>query len=52
MTLKPRVVDFDEIWARIKETLYGVVTLAPIPKLVWNDRFSYPFLEKSVFPYP
>ena len=43
MSLRPRAVNFDETWAKIRETLESVVTLKKIPRAVWNDRFSYPF---------
>lgn len=43
MSLRPRIVNFDETWAKIRETLESVVTLKKIPRSVWNDRFSYPF---------
>ena len=45
MSLRPRAVNFDETWAKIRETLESVVTLKKIPRAVWNDRFSYPLLN-------
>ena len=48
MSLRPRTVNFDETWAKIRETLESVVTLKKIPRAVWNDRFSYPLLFKEV----
>lgn len=43
MSLKPKRVDFEETWTLLKETVAGVITLDNVPRLVWNDRFSYPF---------
>ena len=48
MSLRPRAVNFDETWAKIRETLESVVTLKKIPRAVWNDRFSYPFAFREV----
>lgn len=48
MSLRPRTVNFDETWAKIRETLESVVTLKKIPRAVWNDRFSYPLRVKEV----
>lgn len=48
MSLRPRAVNFDETWAKIRETLESVVTLKKIPRAVWNDRFSYPLLFREV----
>lgn len=39
-------MNFDETWAKIRETLESVVTLKKIPRAVWNDRFSYPFASR------
>ncbi|XP_072948504.1 cullin-2 isoform X2 [Epargyreus clarus] len=40
MSLKPRNVDFDETWAKLKETVAGVVSLKSVERSVWNSRFS------------
>lgn len=43
MSLKPKRVDFGDTWAVLKETVRGVITLSDVPRVVWNDRFSYPY---------
>ncbi|KAK4877974.1 hypothetical protein RN001_010480 [Aquatica leii] len=40
MSLKPRTVDFNATWSLLQETIHGVITLAHVPRPVWNDRFS------------
>ncbi|KAK5638922.1 hypothetical protein RI129_013217 [Pyrocoelia pectoralis] len=40
MSLKPRSVDFNATWTLLQETIHGVITLAHVPRPVWNDRFS------------
>ncbi|KAF2900626.1 hypothetical protein ILUMI_05565 [Ignelater luminosus] len=40
MSLKPRAVDFNATWSLLQETIHGVITLAHVPRPVWNDRFS------------
>ncbi|XP_022795965.1 cullin-2-like [Stylophora pistillata] len=52
MSLRPRVVNFDETWAKIRETLESVVTLKKIPRSVWNDRFSDVYALCVAFPEP
>lgn len=44
MSLKPRVVNFDETWSRLLETVQGVIQLGNVKRKTWNDRFSYPFV--------
>lgn len=39
MSLKPRKVNFNEMWVGFQETVKGVITLAPVPRATWNDRF-------------
>lgn len=39
MSLKPKVVDFGQIWGTLQETVQGVITLANVPRSTWNDRF-------------
>ncbi|KAJ7380067.1 Cullin-2 [Desmophyllum pertusum] len=50
MSLRPRIVNFDETWAKIRETLESVVTLKKIPRAVWNDRFSDVYALCVAFP--
>ncbi|KAJ7417883.1 Cullin-2 [Pitangus sulphuratus] len=47
MSLKPRVVDFDETWNKLLTTIKAVVMLDYVERATWNDRFSYPLSEKS-----
>lgn len=42
MSLKPRVVDFDETWNKLLTTIKAVVMLDYVERATWNDRFSYP----------
>jgi len=46
MSLRPRRVDFDETWARVLNTVKGVITCGAVARATWNDRFSYPLKEK------
>jgi len=41
MSLKPKRVDFNKTWHVLQETIKGVITLANIPRAIWNDRFRY-----------
>lgn len=41
MSLKPKRVDFNQTWHELQETVKGVITLANIPRAIWNDRFRY-----------
>lgn len=45
MSLKPRVVDFDETWNKLLTTIKAVVMLEYVERATWNDRFSYPFSD-------
>lgn len=45
MSLKPRVVDFDETWNKLLTTIKAVVMLDYVERATWNDRFSYPVLK-------
>ncbi|EPY77201.1 hypothetical protein CB1_001294002 [Camelus ferus] len=45
MSLKPRVVDFDETWNKLLTTIKAVVMLEYVERATWNDRFSYPSWE-------
>lgn len=48
MSLKPRVVDFDETWNKLLTTIKAVVMLEYVERATWNDRFSYPFNGSSI----
>ena len=45
MSLKPRRVDFGSTWDLLLETVKGVITCGRVERAVWNDRFSYPFIN-------
>lgn len=45
MSLKPRVVDFDETWNKLLTTIKAVVMLDYVERATWNDRFSYPLSD-------
>lgn len=53
MSLKPRVVDFDETWNKLLTTIKAVVMLDYVERATWNDRFSYPhqslFIDVVIF---
>lgn len=40
MSLKPKRVDFDATWSKLKDTVRGVITFSNVPRAVWNDRFT------------
>lgn len=48
MSLKPRVVDFDETWNKLLTTIKAVVMLDYVERATWNDRFSYPFIRGQI----
>lgn len=49
MSLKPRVVDFDETWNKLLTTIRAVVMLDYVERATWNDRFSYPLSENLTY---
>lgn len=50
MSLKPRVVDFDETWNKLLTTIKAVVMLEYVERATWNDRFSYPLVAPMPAP--
>jgi len=52
MSLKPRRVDFDSLWASILETVKCVVTLGKVKRATWNDRFSDVYALCVAYPEP
>ena len=42
MSLRPGLVNFDEKWADLSETISAVVQLRPVKRLTWNNNISYP----------
>lgn len=51
MSLKPRVVDFDETWNKLLTTIKAVVMLDYVERATWNDRFSYPLLIVNILKF-
>ena len=51
MSLKPRVVDFDETWNKLLTTIKAVVMLDYVERATWNDRFSYPVSMSSILKF-
>ncbi|KYN14400.1 Cullin-2 [Trachymyrmex cornetzi] len=52
MSLKPKRVDFNKTWHVLQETIKGVITLANIPRAIWNDRFSDVYSLCVAYPEP
>ncbi|XP_071958139.1 cullin-2-like [Antedon mediterranea] len=50
MSLKPRVVDFDQTWKNLKETVEGVIQLGIVQRGTWNDRFLDVYALCVAFP--
>lgn len=51
MSLKPKRVDFNQTWHELQETVKGVITLANIPRAIWNDRFRYLKMKSKNYIY-
>lgn len=52
MSLKPRAVNFDEVWGGLLETVQQVVTMGSIKRTIWNERFSDVYSLCVAFPEP
>ncbi|XP_059495311.1 cullin-2 isoform X3 [Stegostoma tigrinum] len=52
MSLKPRVVDFDETWNKLLTTIKAVVMLDYVERSTWNDRFSDIYALCVAYPEP
>nr|XP_031526899.1 cullin-2 isoform X2 [Vicugna pacos] len=52
MSLKPRVVDFDETWNKLLTTIKAVVMLEYVERATWNDRFSDIYALCVAYPEP
>nr|XP_061811648.1 cullin-2 isoform X2 [Nerophis lumbriciformis] len=52
MSLKPRVVDFDETWNKLLSTIKAVVMLDYVERATWNDRFSDIYALCVAYPEP
>uniref|UniRef100_A0A3Q3FE10 Cullin 2 n=1 Tax=Labrus bergylta TaxID=56723 RepID=A0A3Q3FE10_9LABR len=52
MSLKPRVVDFNETWNKLLTTIKAVVMLDHVERATWNDRFSDIYALCVAYPEP
>nr|XP_018904304.1 PREDICTED: cullin-2 [Bemisia tabaci] len=52
MSLKPKRVNFQEIWENLEDTMKGVITLGKVPRNIWNDRFSDIYALCVAYPEP
>lgn len=52
MSLKPREVNFEEVWGGLLETVQQVVTMGSIKRTVWNERFSDVYSLCVAYPEP
>nr|CAD7453320.1 unnamed protein product [Timema tahoe] len=52
MSLKPKKVNFNETWNVLQETVRDVITLAHVPRGIWNDRFSDVYSLCVAYPEP
>ncbi|XP_077553826.1 cullin-2-like isoform X3 [Haemaphysalis longicornis] len=52
MSLKPKRIDFEGTWEQLRDTVAGVITLAKVPRPIWNDRFSDVYALCVAFPEP
>ena len=41
MNLRPRSIDFDEVWEGIRKTVKRLICLSPTDKIVWDHNFRY-----------
>lgn len=39
MSLKPKHIDFEPSWSRIRSTVEKVIILEPVPRSEWSERF-------------
>jgi cullin 2 len=45
MSLRPKNVDFTELWGGLQKTVKGVITLDNVPRATWNSHFRYADFE-------
>uniref|UniRef100_A0A5S6QKD0 Cullin-5 n=1 Tax=Trichuris muris TaxID=70415 RepID=A0A5S6QKD0_TRIMR len=50
MSLQPRPCDFDEVWARLRETIGRIISNQPISHAVWDDNFHDVYMLCIAFP--
>ncbi|EFO86912.1 hypothetical protein GCK72_010370 [Caenorhabditis remanei] len=39
-SLKPKVVDFDQVWVQLRPTIIDIINLVPISNVQWHHKFS------------
>ncbi|PNF25320.1 Cullin-2 [Cryptotermes secundus] len=52
MSLRPRRVNFNEMWVGLQETVKGVITLDNVPRATWNSHFSDIYAMCVAYPEP
>ncbi|KAL3068341.1 hypothetical protein niasHT_030632 [Heterodera trifolii] len=40
MNLRPKAVNFDDVWSKLRETLEAIISLKPIERIIWDHNFS------------
>lgn len=45
MNLRPRAVNFEDVWLKLKETVEAIVALRPIERITWDHNFRYPLFK-------
>lgn len=41
MSLKPRRIQFDEVWGSLRKTVEEVISLSPVNRNAWNNSFKW-----------
>jgi hypothetical protein len=41
MNLRPRTVNFDDVWSKLRETAEAIISLKPIERLTWDHNFRF-----------
>lgn len=49
MNLRPRNVNFDDVWGTLKNTVEGIVKLQPLKRITWDHNFRLAFLFHLLF---
>ncbi|XP_076439449.1 cullin-2-like [Babylonia areolata] len=52
MSLKPRRVEFEEVWPDVLKTVQAVITCDCVDRKVWNERFSDVYKLCTALPEP
>uniref|UniRef100_A0A914HEE8 Cullin family profile domain-containing protein n=1 Tax=Globodera rostochiensis TaxID=31243 RepID=A0A914HEE8_GLORO len=40
MNLRPKAVNFEDVWSKLRETLEAIICLKPIERITWDHNFS------------